>query len=207
MYKLWICALLLLVAFSGVANADTVALTNPSGSLATSASDQLYGWIFNVAAPITVTSLGVYDFNSNLSISHDVGIYDQNTQALLGSTTVPAGTLGTLISGFRFQSVTPFGLGAGNYVIVMTMPQLNSDYQLIFVTSFNTASGITWLNSAFDGGSTLAFPNPANNGAFAPGMFGPNFTFTSSSTPEPSTFLLMGSSILGLWSTRKRFRR
>ena len=62
MYKTWICApLLLLVAFSGVANAATVALTNPSGSLATSGSDQLYGWIFNVAAPITVTSLGVYD--------------------------------------------------------------------------------------------------------------------------------------------------
>jgi hypothetical protein len=203
MYKFWLCALLLVV--SAVANADTVALSSFSGGVnATSASDQLYGWIFQVSAPITVTSLGVFDFGSDgLAISHDVGIFDQGTQALLGSTTVPSGTAGTLISGFRFQSVSPFSLAAGTYVIAMTMPQGNSDYQYVLVSSFSTAAGITWVNSAFDGGSTLAFPNPANNGAFAPGMFGPNFTFTA--TPEPGTMLLMGSSIVGLWSQRKRF--
>jgi hypothetical protein len=210
MHKLWICALLLLVAFSGVANADTVALTNPSGPLARGAAgDQLWGWIFDVAAPITVTSLGVFDNGSDgLAVSHDVGIFDVSTHALLESTTVPSGTAGTLISGFRFQSVSPFQLTATEtfrYAIVMTMPDGISDSQVVFASSFTTAAGITWLNSAYDGGSTLAFPNPDLDGLLAPGIFGPNFTFTS--TPEPSTFLLMGSSILGLCSQRKRFMR
>jgi hypothetical protein len=92
----------LFLSISSLAKADTVALTSITGGiLATSGTDQLYGWIFTANSPITVTSLGVFDFGSNgLSVSHDVGIFDDTTRALLGSTTVPAGTGGTLIDGF-----------------------------------------------------------------------------------------------------------
>jgi hypothetical protein len=180
----------LLLSFSTLASADISALNSFAGGInASSGSDQLYGWVFTVNAPITVTALGVYDFTGNgLTVSHDVGIFKQSDQSLVGSTTVPAGTVGTLIDNFRYESVNPFSLTQGdNYVIAMTMPVRNGDLQSIADTSVVTASQITWVTSAFDYGSSLAFPNPGNNGIFTEGMFGPNFTFeTTSVTPEPA---------------------
>src|ERR1035438_4548702 len=86
-----------LLSLSSLAGAATLALTSVEGTHFTAGGDQLYGWIFSVNTPITVTSLGVYDQNSDgLSISHDVGIYRQSDQVLLGSATVPSGTVGTL---------------------------------------------------------------------------------------------------------------
>jgi hypothetical protein len=198
----------LLLSLSSLASAGTLALTSVEGTHFTSGGDQLYGWIFSVNTPITVTSLGVYDENSDgLSISHDVGIYRQSDQLLLGSTTVPSGTAGTLLDTFRFESVSPFSLATGTYVIVMTMPQGTSDLQVADATTFTTASEITYINSAFDSGSALAFPNPAFNGAFAPGMFGPNFTFSDSSVPEPSTYSALGLGLTALLLLARRAKR
>lgn len=178
----------------GMAKADTVAVNSVTGgSLATSGSDQLYGWIFDVNTAIDVTALGVYGPNSSLTVSHDVGIYLQSTEALVTSSTVPAGSCGSTADGFCFTSLgSPVLLDPGTYVIVMTMPQENTDYQLIQVnTPINTASEITYVNSAFDAGSSLAFPAAA--GPFAPGIFGPNFEFNdeSASVPEPFSLLML----------------
>jgi hypothetical protein len=194
----------LLFALSPLAIADTPGLTSFSGGeLASSGSDQLYGWIFTANANLSVTALGVGDTNGagGLFVSHDVGIFDETTEDLLGSTTIPAGVGPTLIGGFEYESVVPFILDAGDtYVIVMTMPAFNGDTQSILNTSVTTASQITYVTSAFDSGSTLAFPNSGNNGAFADGMFGPNFTFASGApaTPEPASFALFGSGLLAL---------
>jgi hypothetical protein len=198
-----------LLLFSVSASADTVALSDiVGGTLYTSASDQLYGWVFSVGTPITVTSLGVYDSagDDGLSIPHDVGIYLQSDESLLESVTVPSGTSGTLIDGFRYESVSPFALAADTYVIVMTMPAFNADTQWAEVSSFSTASGITYLNSAIDDGGSLHFPDPAFNGLYAPGFFGPNFTFTSSTVPEPSTYSALGLGLAALLAFARRRR-
>ena len=73
--------------------ADTALQSFSGGFLATSGSDQLYGWEFNVLSSVNVTALGVGDNNNptGLSISHDVGIYRVSDQTLLTLTTVPAG--------------------------------------------------------------------------------------------------------------------
>jgi hypothetical protein len=174
--------------------ADTIALTSFTGGLnATSGSDQIYGWEFTLSSSVNVTALGVYDINgaSGLSISHAVGIWDATSQDLLTSATVPAGTAGTLVDNFMYVSLaSPYTLAAGEYVIGMTMPQGNADQQYIEVSSETTSSPVTYVNSAFGttSGSTLAFPSSI--GAFAPGMFGPNFQFGSAAIPEPSTLVL-----------------
>jgi hypothetical protein len=191
----------LLLFLSPLANADTTAITSFSGGTeAYPVTNQLYGWIFTANADIDVTSLGVYDANgaSGLSVSHEVGIYDETTQTLLGSATIPAGSGPTLLDGFEYESVTPFLLTQGDsYVIVMTMPSFDSDYQYIDVSSETTASQITYDNSDFGYGSSLAFPT--DPGDYAPGIFGPNFEFESvAATPEPASFTLFGSGFLAL---------
>ncbi|MFO1253563.1 MAG: hypothetical protein U1E77_21045 [Inhella sp.] len=163
---------------------------------ATSGSDQLYGWRFTVNSAITVTSLGAYDDDRDgMAIRHDIGIYRYSDQTLLASLTLGAGTGGTLDGDFRYEALlSSVGLGAGDYVIVMTMPQLNADRQRIMVDSFSTAPEITWTDSAFDNGSSLAFPSTF--GAFVPGMFGPNFLFErDGKVPLPATLSL---ALLGL---------
>ena len=155
-----------------------------------------------------MTALGVLDHTGNgLAISHDVGIFSLSTQDLLVSTTVPSGTAGTLVSGFRFESLgSPVELAAGSYVIVMTMPEGNLDYQTIFASSETTSSPVTYVNSRFDDGSTLAFPTI--EGAFAPGMFGPNFEFASASVPEPSTLFMATApmAVALVLTVRRRFK-
>lgn len=173
---------------------------------ATSGSDQLYGWLFHVNSAISVSALGVQDTNSDgLSIAHDVGIFRSSDQSLVASTTVGAGLAGTLDAGFRYTALGSSSLLAvGDYVIVMTMPQLNADTQIINATGVTTAAEITWINSAFDGGSVLAYPTTF--GAFAIGMFGPNFEFGAAAVPEPETYAMMlaGLGALGFVARRRR---
>ncbi len=197
----------LTVAVAGAATASTAALTGFSGGFdATSGSDQLYGWFFNTSAGIDVDALGVGDADGHaLFVSHDVGIYDVSSQNLLVSTTVPSGSGGTLLNGFRYEDITPFHLAAGSYVIVMTMPQFNNDTQSILDTTVTTASPVSYVISAFDTGSSLAFPG--SSGIFEKGMFGPNFTFEGGAVPEPSTWALMLIGFGGLGAAMRSRRK
>jgi hypothetical protein len=62
------------------------------GGPATSGGDQLYGWFFDLSAPVTVTALGVGADSSGdpLSVSHDVGIFAVSRESLLLSVRVGA---------------------------------------------------------------------------------------------------------------------
>jgi hypothetical protein len=173
-----------LFPFAGFANADIPGLTDFSGGVPIAGGSFVVGWIFNVNAPITVTALGVYDPSGVLNSSSDVGIFNVVSQSLVVSTTVQS-TGSTLLDDFRYQSVSPVSLEqGGTYVIAMTNAVDGASGMNSIVT---TASQISYVNSAFDFGDSLIFPDPDNDGAQAPGIFGPNFTFeTSASTPEPA---------------------
>ena len=157
------------------------------GSLATSGSDQLYGWIFTANSTFDVSALGVYDTDGDgLSIAHDVGLFNRATQALIVSTTLGPGVAGALDAGFRYTALgSNVQLTADDYVIVMTMPVGTADTQFINASAPTTDASISYITSAFDSGSVLAFPNPINNGAFKEGMFGPNFEIVPPTCPNP----------------------
>lgn len=179
------------------------------GAPATAGSDQLYGWNFSVLSPISVVDLGVFDFGSDgLATAHDVGIFRASNGSLLGSATVPAGVAAGLDGGYRYTATPSFVLAPGDYVIAMTMPFVSSDAQYIFTDSGSvvTAPEIQYLTSAFDGSSSLAFPNPSNNGQYKEGMFGPNFRFGPATvTPDASSTMgLLAAGVTALAAFRRR---
>ena len=141
-----------LFAAASWAQADTIALQSFSPGLeATSGSDQLYGREFTVTSPVVVTALGVGDSTGNpLSVSHDVGIFSVSSHSLLASTTVPAGNSATLDAGFRYVGLgNALTLTSGQYVIEMTMPANNTDFQSILTSNVVTASQIQYVTSEF----------------------------------------------------------
>ena len=97
---------------------------------------------------------------------------------------------------------SPLLLGVDTYVIVMTMPQGNHDFQSIQNSSVTTAPEISYVTSEFGGGSSLAFP--PTSGVFKEGLFGPNFEFAS--VPEPASVVMLAGGFLGVLGYC-RFRR
>jgi len=102
--------------------------------------------------------------------------------------TVPAGTSGTLLNGFRYTSVTPTLLLPGSYTIAGFSPKNgnNPDDVISFAAVVTTASGINYVDSRRDAsGTQLTFPT---GGGGHGGYFGPDFQFAG--VPEPSSWAL-----------------
>lgn len=161
----------------------------PSGSLNTGFSGTT-GSIFTLNSNAQVNSLGVYDVNEDgLLSSFDVNIWNSNTQALLGSVTVPGGADAPLVDGWRWADLaSPVTLTAGQeYIIGTFYPNVSSEGFY-----FDEDLGVDWtstLISSVDerlarGGSGTVFPSLTGNSNQA--YLGPNFSteaIESSSVP------------------------
>jgi hypothetical protein len=176
------------------------------------------GWSFQVGAEdLELDALGIFDLDGDgLDDAHPVGIWTSGG-ALLSQVTVPAGTTGTLVGGYRYESVTPITLIAGSTYFIGTYfgPVVDrcgtacGDASLAF-GSETYAPGITFLLSnqtrAIIGAGTLTFPNL--DAQIAQGFFGPNFLLSAPSaatTPEPASLWFAA---LGIAATLIRaFRR
>lgn len=163
------------------------------------------GWDFQLERSYTVGGLGFYDAEDpGLLSSHEVGIFDATSQALLLSGVVPAGTTAPLQNGFRWLSIAPVTLPAGSYVIAAVMPGSGAS---VFDPFFGLATDPVLSPGVVLGGKTLtgaaATPSlvfPATDEMSPAGFFGPNFA------EVPGPLPLTGAAAALAWSRRLRRR-
>jgi len=162
------------------------------------------GWTFQPLAPISVTSLGCFDYilNANSQSPMSVGLWASNG-SLLASNSVSATSL--LVGQSRYEPITPVALTAGlTYHIGAYYPS-NGVTILLAAAPGNGGSISTSPLIQFGGAvlepSGFGFPIPVSGGAGAAFLV-PNFQFTA--VPEPTSLALGTFGLVILAGRRKR---
>lgn len=203
------------LAFAGVAiaflciqapslSAQTQALTFTGGTPGAN-NNQSIGWQFNVLAGVTVNGLGWFDDGADgLSVAHDVGIWNP-LGVLLASITVPGGTVAALDGGFRTVFIPDVFLPVGNgYIIGGENSSRSTDKIMFNVASQTVNPNLQFVDATFSNlNSSLERPtffSGADNG-----FYGVGFTTQDVvATPEPGTYALFATGLVGIAFSRRR---
>lgn len=201
MTRRWLAILGSVVLLTPLARAGTLVLDIIANNANTgSAGSQSLGWQFQVNTPILVDGLAFW--GSSITQNHDVGIYNDSTQALLVSATVLTSDPQTGTGPWRVHSIAPVLLTPGTYDIAA---ETGADNYTFSPTSMSTNPEITWLADRFLFGSgVLAFPSQSSGGGLQ-AWFGPSFT-AASAVPEPAPVGLFGAGLLALTGIVRRRR-
>jgi hypothetical protein len=167
-------------------------------------TNYVLGWSFTPQVSMDVAALGVYaapDFTTGQRVftqDHQVGLYDAS-QTLLASTSVTNSD--GLYGMFRFHNLDTVQhlAGGSTYFLAAAM---GADQYTYDVSGFSVNNQVDFGQFAYAGSDSLVFPGTVDPGVL--GYFGPNFE--TSPVPEPSTLLLVGSSLVGAVLLRKRAR-
>jgi hypothetical protein len=144
------------------------------------------GWEFYTDNAITVGALGVFQDATEIGLadSYAVGLWS-SSGTLLADATVASGTAAPLVDQFRYATVTPVTLAAGQYYYVGALYPDGND-PLVFpddATDLTNGPGITFDGATYAAGASLTAPT-SHIGTY--GYFGPNIEELVP-TPLPST--------------------
>jgi hypothetical protein len=179
--------------------ASSIAVDPGSGGFenASYGANVTIGWGFTLTTSLTVTDLGYFDGGDpGLVDLHPVAIWD-TAGNLLASATVPSGTGGTLVSGFRFIPIVPVVLGPGTFSIGGYANMTSPDPLQYLVPSITTIGGLSFgTANLFSRADTLTRPTTQAEALTPFGYFGPDFLAgTLTQIPEPGA---IGTTLLGL---------
>jgi hypothetical protein len=142
------------------------------------------GYAFTVTSPIRVTNLGVWDYGGNGD-----GLLEPGTQLI--QTTIPAGTSGTLVDGYRYVPIAPVILAPGNYTIGAYYEPIGGfikERVMSFCTKIASASEISYVGSRSSLYAGFRFPRYNDRGEKSgpKGFFGPNFCIACGDPNHPT---------------------
>ena len=171
-----------------------------------------------------VNWLGYYDHNGDgLASSHLVTLWDNSSQTIIASATVPAGTAAPLIDGYRWvQLSSPVTLNFGSYYVIGARTD-GTDLWGDLISNNSPDNGnngqISWNSEYVQLGSGWEFtragrydasgnypsepPNQSGSDAIYPVA---NLGFDILQVPEPTTLTLsaMGLAAMALYRARRK---
>lgn len=165
------------------------------------------GFVFTANSSFEVDSLGWFDATGEgFSTQHTIGLFD-SAGTLLASTTLSSGTSDSIDGGFRYHSIAPITLTAGNeYTLAGTSggpvdSWTNND--LVNDFAVNPAFTVGPNAARFSYGTELVDPDSHFSDYLV--YSGPNLAGQEiiSATPEPASFLLMAIAACTLLVSRK----
>jgi hypothetical protein len=153
------------------------------------------GFVFTANSSFEVDSLGWFDATGEgFSTQHTIGLFD-SAGTLLGSTTLSSGTSDSIDGGFRYHSIAPITLTAGNeYTLAGTSGGSMDRWTVNDVVNDFAVSPVFTIgpNAArFSYGTELVDPDSHFSDYLV--YSGPNLAGQKliSATPEPASFLLV----------------
>jgi hypothetical protein len=152
------------------------------------------GLDFNVNSTIVVTALGAFNANGAAGFvgTVNVQIFNRTTATGVGPVATLSGTVGTLIHGDRFVSVTPFILPPGSYSVVavgFSATDLNGNITCQGNPDPSCISGNPFILSAeYPGEGSISFVGQGRYDSNATLDY-PTLILTGSPTPPSNSFL------------------